>query len=582
MKSSWWFRFIFLKFLVIISFMMILPTVFHFDKESSYPVKSKINLGLDLQGGLYMILGIDFKRVYRDEVTNYLRRAERVLNDEEIKTQLGELVVTDELDPTREIIIEDTNQLEKSKEVIKKYFGTLIRLTHEEGNKLTYGLSTALKKDTEEQAVSKSIEVIRNRIDEFGVTEPEITSQGMDRIVVQLPGVKDIDRAKELIGKTAKLEFRMVNDEVSPVTLNEWLQKAQAAGITFEKGMRFSNYLTKLNDFLRNDLPKGYELAFQRDERRAKTNQNSDANNNEDKTDQNSAGFPILVESESQLTGEDLQDAHVQIDSQKNQPYVGLAFNSAGAKKFEQITGDNVGRRLAVILDGNVYTAPVIQQKIGGGNAQVTLGYGNFNETLKQAKDLALVLRAGALPVQLDFEEQRVVGPSLGSDSIEKAEIASLIGAAIIFLFLIFYYKLSGLIAVITLVLNVMFTLAMLVAFEATLTLPGIAGIALTIGMAVDGNIIIFERIREEIAKGSSGFKAVEEGFQHAFWAILDANVTTSLAGICLLNFGTGPIRGFAVTLLIGIVATVYSSYYVAKIMFDLYSQTIGGRKISI
>ena len=253
-----------------------------------------------------------------------------------------------------------------------------------------------------------------------------------------------------------------------------------------------------------------------------------------------------------------------------------------------------MGKRLAVILDGNVYTAPNIQSRIAGGRAQVTLGRGSFNQILEEARDIALVLRAGALPVELEFLEQRVVGAGLGADAIESARWASLVGVVLVLIFILVYYRFSGFIAVGTLALNILFVIAALVAFEATLTLPGIAGIALTVGMAVDANIIIYERIREELRSVGYGkaegqgrrtqgyFAIVERGFKNAFWTILDANITTALAGMMLLNFGTGPVRGFAVTLLIGIIATVYTSFFCSRLFFQLYMNRVQGTKVSI
>lgn len=401
------------------------------------------------------------------------------------------------------------------------------------------------------------------------MTEPEIISQGTDRIVVALPGVRDIERAKELIGKTAKLEFKLVSDELPFATLQQIVESAKTEkSINYKVGERFSTYLAALNEFAREKLPKGTEIAFQRTVSKV--------------TNEITEMIPYLVDSKTQLTGDELSDARVLIDQQKNEPYVSLEFKTQGAKQFEKVTGDNVGRRLAIILDGNVYSAPNIQTRIAGGRAQITLGAGNFNNTMKEARDLALVLRAGALPVQLDFEEQRTVGPSLGADSIDKAEVAGLIGSAIVFLFILVYYRISGAIAIVTLALNVLYVVAILVGLEATLTLPGIAGIALTVGMAVDANIVIYERIRDEIKRGVSNYKAVEEGFAQAFWTIVDANITTALAGICLLNFGTGPVRGFAVTLLIGIVVTVYCSYFVGKMLFEFYMNKTEGQDLSI
>ncbi|GAB4409794.1 MAG: protein translocase subunit SecD [Bacteriovoracaceae bacterium] len=568
MKTSWWMRFSFLVAAALLSMAMLVPTVMKFSEDSSYPIKSKINLGLDLQGGLYMILGIDFNKAYKDEIQSYIRRIEYVLKDEGMESTPGEVDTSEVTDPKQWIEIGASTDLEAAKATIKKFFPGVLRLTNEDGRRLQFALASVIKAQIEEQSVGKSIEVIRNRIDEFGVTEPEIVSQGKDRIVVQLPGVKDVQRARDLIGRTAKLEFRMVNDTVPFSTVQGLIDKATKAGVVYKEGNRFSEYLNTLNEFLKNDLPANYIISF---ERRINRNTNKAEN-----------AIPYLVEATPRMTGELLQDARVQIDQQKNEPYVSLEFKSTGAKIFEEVTGANVGKRMAIMLDGNVYSAPNIQTRIAGGRAQITLGGGNFNNTMKEARDLALVLRAGALPVQLDFQEERSVGPSLGQDAIERAEVAGLIGAALVFGFIIFYYKISGVIASITLFLNVLFTLAFLVAFEATLTLPGIAGIALTVGMAVDANIIIYERIREEIRKGIGNYKAVENGFAHAFWTILDANITTALAGLCLLNFGTGPIRGFAVTLLIGIVSTVYTSYFVSKVVFELYMNKVEGQDLSI
>lgn len=569
MNRSWWYRVSLLVFLAVVGVMAVIPTFFNLDPEkSTFPVKSKINLGLDLQGGLYMVLGIDFNKVYRDEVKNYMKKTQDLLNDEGIASQPGELKVTDPEDPWHSIVIANPAQAELAQEKIREFFGYPLRLVGSEGSTLTYALGREFRGDIEENAVKKSIEVIRNRIDEFGVTEPEIVSQGEDRIVVQLPGVKDIERAKDLIGKTAKLSFRLVNEEVAPATLSTWMETAKKDGLTYKRGQRFSDYAFQMNDKFKKDIPNGYQLVFKKILSPA-TNEVQDL-------------IPYVVESSASVSGEDLQDAIVRIDPQDNQPYVAITFKSQGAKAFEKVTGDNVGKRLAIILDNNVYSDPVIQARIGGGNAQITLGAGNYNDLLKEARDLSLVLRAGALPVELEFQEQRIVGPSLGADSIAKAEKAGIIGAILVFLFILIYYKVSGALALKALALNVVFVLACLVGFEATLTLPGIAGIVLTVGMAIDGNIIIFERIKEEIRAGTPAREAVETGFSRAFWTILDANLTTAVAGLMLLNFGTGPIRGFAVTLLIGIACTIYTSYFVTKVYFEWYMERTRGKQISI
>jgi preprotein translocase subunit SecD len=557
MAKGWWFRFSFLAVLVIASLMAVTPTLFNLKQDSAFPLKSKVNLGLDLQGGLYMVLGIDFNKVYRDEIISYARKAQATLKDISIESSLGTLDSTDPRDPKYSVIITKESDLEAAKEKLREFYNYPLRLTKDENLTLQYGLGRDFIREIEETALSKSIEVIRNRIDEFGVTEPEIISQGADRIVVQLPGVKDISRAKDLIGKTAKLEFKFVNDDISPATLAEWLEKVKKDKIEYKKGERWSDYVAAINAHLVSDLPKGFEIAF------SKTiSKNTNEITNLE---------PYLVEVVAGLTGEELQEAIVRIDQQQNRPYVGLEFKPQGAKIFEELTGANIGKRLAIVLDGNVYSAPVIQGRIAGGSAQITLGTGDYNSSMMEARDLALVLRAGALPVELIFEEQRVVGPSLGADAIDKAQMASLVGAFLVLTFMCFYYKFAGFIATITIILNVLFTISCLILVGATLSLPGIAGIALTVGMAVDGNILIYERIREELKAGMTPFESVRTGFEKAFWAIADANITTALAGLCLLNFGTGPVRGFAVTLLIGICTTVYTSYFVSKVLFEMY-----------
>jgi preprotein translocase subunit SecD len=566
MKKSFISRILLLVFFLCLSVLVLIPTFSPVDSESSYPFKQKINLGLDLQGGLYMVLGIDFDKVYEDEMKNYAQQIINFLDEKEIQATLGETFFADKTDPKHSVVISNEGDIEEAKNLVKEFFQNVVRLTGEEGTTLTYGLHKNFRNDVEKNAVSKSIEVIRNRIDEFGVTEPEIVSLGSDRIVVQLPGVEDIDRAKGLIGRTAKLEFRMVNEEVDQGQAQTWYAKTLADGLKYKKGERFSDYVKAVNEKLKKDIPKGSTMLFE-------------------KTQNPATGevqyIPYIIYNNVPLTGEDLQDARATIDQQDNKPIVTFELKSRGAKIMEELSSSNIGKRMAIILDSNIYSAPAFQSRISR-NGQISLGRGDYNALLKEARDLALVLRAGALPVPLNFEEQRIVGPSLGADAIDKAEIAGAIGSVLVFLFIVFYYKTAGLFAVCTLVFNILFVLATLVGLEATLTLPGIAGIALTVGMAVDANIIIYERIKEELRAGTHKLQAVESGFARAFWTILDANLTTAVAALCLINFGTGPIRGFAVTLLIGIFATIYSSYFVGKLMFEVYMDKVKGQKISI
>jgi preprotein translocase subunit SecD len=399
-----------------------------------------------------------------------------------------------------------------------------------------YGLHLILLQNAKERIMKMSadqaLETIRNRIDQFGVSEPEIRPQEDNRILVQLPGIKDSKRAIELIGKTALLEFKLVDEEHS------------------------------VEDALKGDIPAGSEILYE-DSIDRKTGRKTQV--------------PYLLKKRTLLTGEYITDARVQIDNMYNEPYVSLSFDARGARLFEQITGDNIKKRLAIVLDNKVNSAPVIQDKISGGRAQIT---GRF--TTDEARDLAIVLRAGALPAPVTILEERTVGPSLGKDSIEMGFKSVLIGGLAVVLFMAIYYALAGLIADLALLLNVFFIMAGLAFFGATLTLPGIAGIILTIGMAVDANVLIFERIREESRIGKTPRSAIEAGFDKAFVTILDSNVTTLIAGLILFQFGTGPVRGFAVTLSIGIVTSVFTAVFVSRILFDYLYVQRKMRKLSI
>ena len=324
MKKNWWYRLLLLLLLTVLGLGAIVPTVFDLEEDTAFPVTSKINLGLDLQGGLYMVLGIDFERALGDEITGYARRIESLLTrDEGIEARIGEIDNADPADPRHGVILDNPADTERARETVRRFFSPSLRLTREESGLLEYALNATAKDDLEKNAVTKSIEVIRNRIDEFGVTEPVIVAQGDDRIVVQLPGVRDIERAKALIGQTAKLEFKLVDDTVT--NTGALLGQAHRAGITYERGKtRYSDYLARLNDFLGDKLPEGRLLAFER----ARINPGQVATAGED--------IPFVVESAARLTGEMLQDARVQIDQQRNQPYVSLEFTSEGAEIFEE------------------------------------------------------------------------------------------------------------------------------------------------------------------------------------------------------------------------------------------------------
>ena len=560
MGRNWWTRFGVVLFFTVLSIVYVTPTIFGLNPETTkFPYKQKVNLGLDLQGGLYLVLGVDFNKVWKDVTSRQVVSFKDALADKGVSVKNVALKVDGASleDPRLEVTF-DGELRDKIESLRKERFWTL-RLTGDEKGRLEYGLTSEYRQDVRDRTVKQSIEVIRNRIDEFGVSEPIIASQGSDRIVVELPGVRDVQRAKDLIGRTAQLEFRIVNDEaMDPVKLNELIvQIEKEKELVYKEGeTKFSDYVRVVNEAARGRIPEGTEIAFER--------LGSTAN-------AAASRVPYLLFSKADVTGDDLQDAQVSFDQESGQPHVSFNLNPKGADLFDKLTAEHIRDRLAIVLDGIVHSAPVIQSRIGGGRGQITLGSGNADQMMNEAKDLAIVLRAGALPAQLDFLEQRVTGPSLGQDSIHKGATAALIGSLAVFLFVMFYYRVSGVIAVISLILNVLFVLASLVGLEATLTLPGIAGIALTVGIAVDSNVVIYERIREELRAGKVAIAAVEAGFQKAFRTILDANITNAAAAIVLLEFGTGPIKGFAVTLLIGIIATVFTAVFVCKLIFDAY-----------
>ncbi|MEA3490172.1 MAG: protein translocase subunit SecD [Candidatus Omnitrophota bacterium] len=377
--------------------------------------------------------------------------------------------------------------------------------------------TSKLEPNAAKDAPQRAVEIIRNRIDEFGVLEPVIQLQGKNRILVQLPGITDTERAKDIIGRTAHLEFRLVGDDP------ELLKKAAA-----------------------EEAVEGYELK--RMERR----------DGKEET--------LLVETDVVLTGDMLVDATTEFSQQGfGQPYVSIEFNNEGAKIFDHITSMSVGKRLAVVLDGEVYTAPVIRERIPSGRAQIT---GNFS--VQEAKDIALVLRAGALPAPVEIIEERSVGPALGKDSVEKGIRAIITGGICVLVFMVIYYLLCGVIADFALVLNILIITGALSYFGATITLPGIAGLVLTIGMSVDANVLIFERIREESRLGKTLRAAIHAGYDKAFWTILDANLTTLITALILFQFGTGPVRGFATVLSIGIIASMFTALVVTRLILDV------------
>lgn len=527
MRKSIYLRFALILATVIVAFVFFLPNTPLFDYMPQWWKKNMPNkgivLGLDLRGGCHLVFEVDIKKARQITVERIATHIQSLLEKRTIKAQVNS--------EGERIYIQPAT--EEAKKLIKENYPD-ISLSERDG-KIVCEFSESSLKKVETASVEQAAEVIRNRVDQLGVAEPTIHRQGEQEIVVQLPGLKDPKKALEVIGKTALLEFKLL-DEETPI----WREIPSLIKAGDEE--KFLKEWEK-------KLPAGDEFVFQRVVNRETGEVYK---------------RPYIVKKETLLTGDLLAEAHVSIDQRFNEPYVSLRFNDAGAKIFEEITGKYVKHRLAIILDGNLYSAPVIQERIEGGNAQIT---GNF--TLEEAKDLAIVLRAGALPAPVNLIQNVTVGPTLGRDSIEAGKVAVIIAAVFVSAFMIFYYRLSGLVADVTLILNIFLLIGALAALNATLTLPGIAGIALAIGMAVDSNVLMFERIREELRLGKTPKAAIESGYKKAFWTIFDSHVTTLLTALVLFHFGSGPIKGFAVTLSLGVAINLFTALIGTKTIFD-------------
>lgn len=528
MKRGILWKLILIASTVVISAVFFLPNtpLFQFMPgwwKTSMPDRG-IVLGLDLQGGSYLVYEVEGDKAVDIIIERVVSSLNRVFERKKIQANAkkdGLFVVVAPADIDADNVVKDT-------------FPALTIV--ETGDALIYKLPEGEITKIKDMATDQALEIIRNRIDQFGVTEPVIYRQAENEIVVQLPGIGDPRRAMELIGRTALLEFKLVDDE-SPLAM-----ELPASILPGEEAQLIEEFGDK--------IPEGRKILFQR-------------------TVVGEAGMvtlsPFLLKDEALLTGDLLVEARVNIDEMFREPQVSIRFNPEGAEIFEKITSENVQKRLAIILDGNVYSAPVIQERIAGGEAQIT---GRF--LMEEARDLAIALRAGSLPAPVKMLQNVTVGPSLGMDSIEAGKRAMVIGAIFVVAFMIFYYRLSGVIATAALLLNMVLLVGALASLNATLTLPGIAGIILAIGIAVDTNIIMFERMREELRAGKTPKAAIESGYRKAILTILDSNITILIACAVLFQFGTGPIKGFAATLGIAVAINLFAAVMGTKTIFDI------------
>lgn len=492
---------------------------------------SRINLGLDLQGGMHLLLEVDAPKAVESRLASYASEIRQLVQRRE-----AGLAVVEAREDAVSVTFQSATQAAQAEAAIRDQLPGLTQVSRQEGAggrvTVTYGLSGDEIDRLSSDAVAQAVEVLRNRIDQFGVTEPIIVRQGSNQIVVQLPGVKDPKRAIDLIGRTARLEFKLVVDDPRA------MEQARAG-----------------------NPPPGTQLLEQRIVSRDTKVETRE---------------PILVRRDPMLTGEVLTDARVQRGS-LNEPTVGISFDSRGTRVFGEVTSANVGRRLAIVLDDTVYSAPVIRDAITGGQAEIS---GTF--TIEEAYDLAVVLKAGALPAPVKVVQNLTVGATLGEDSIAAGRLAAIIATILVVVFMLVYYRTAGLIADVALVLNVILLLGFLAFAGATLTLPGIAGIVLGVGMAVDTNVLMFERIREEIRGGRAPRAAVDTGYDKAFWTIFDSHVTTLITAFVLFMFGTGPVKGFAVTLSAGILINLFTALVGTKTVFDLMNRGAGLKTLSI
>jgi preprotein translocase subunit SecD len=476
----------------------------------------RLVLGLDLQGGSYLLLEVDSNYVKKEKLDQVRDDVRRALRDAKIG-YTGLAVRNDAVEVRISRDTDAPNALAKLRELSQPLGGLLgssgqrsLEVSDAGGGLIRLTVPQAAITERVRQTIEQSIQIVERRVNQLGTVEPVIQRQGQDRILVQVPGLQDPSRLKELLGKTAKMEFRMVDTTVSP-------DQAQQGRVPPDSEVLMSSTSPKI---------------------------------------------PYVIKKQVLVSGGDLTDAQPGFDQRSGEPIVSFRFNTSGSRKFAQATSENVGQPFAIVLDNEVISAPVIREPITGGSGQIS---GSF--TVQQVNDLAILLRAGALPAPLTVIEERTVGPGLGQDSIEKGELAAYVGSIMVIVFMLVTYRLFGVFANIAVAINVAMIFGVLSLLNATLTLPGIAGIVLTVGIAVDSNVLIYERIREELRGGRNAISAIDAGFKRALSTILDSNITTFIAAAVLFYIGTGPVRGFAVTLGIGIITTVFTAFTLTRLI---------------
>ncbi len=531
----------------------------------SWLPKQRINLGLDLQGGVQLALGVNTNEAVDNKIDRIGTEVTRWAQDQKIPVETayavkGQQRLRVQLKPGTI----DPGEFSKK---FKKEFQEL-EFISASGNNLDFGYPEAEIRQIRLSALTTAEDVVRNRVDKWGVAEPMINRRADNAILVQLPGFKDPEKAKKLLGETAQLKFKIVDDDFRgfddlvgklPEGVTSSYKNSQSGGKTVEL---VSESKQAILDIVQGKIPEDRELLFQ-------VEPIAGGKKNKYTT--------FVLQAANMLTGDDVANAFASLDTQgiDQRPVVALQFTSQGGKRFGEVTGANIGKRMAIVLDDQVKSDPVIQAKISGGRAQITVG-GGYAQQVEEVNQLVLVLKSGAIPAKITILEERQVGASLGPELANQGILASVCGLAFVFLFMFAYYRRPGIIACIALAFNGIFLIALMSILGFSLTLPGIAGFILTLGMAVDANVLINERIRQELREGRAAKNAIENGFQKVFWTIFDSNVTTLIAAIVLLETSTsGPIRGFAVTLIVGLLVSMFTALYCSKLMFHLFVRNI-------
>ncbi|MBN8614560.1 MAG: protein translocase subunit SecD [Deltaproteobacteria bacterium] len=618
MDRGWYFRFALVLGLVVYAWLVFWPSL---EGTSASPpewvtntFQRRIALGLDIQGGLRLMYEVEVDQAVEDRRD---LRAQQMLERlcERFEICSEDEHTTDQIEETRErvsmtsierdgfrVTFTDASDLASLDRDLVNLFGDIVE-TRRTADSISFTMDNDAMQRLREQAVEQARETVSERIDGLGLREAGVMARE-ENVVVELPGATEeqFDQIRSVISRTARLEFKVVDDEATFLAdltdIPDGISRGQETVSAGEEHPSVqSTYLTasgedartRLQDYIESlvaagTIPEGREvLVGEADLGYDEEELEEELEDGEEPEAVQEVWRTYTVHSRADVTGDAIADAMVTNDPQDGNPYVAITFDSSGADAFERLTGANVRRRMAIVLDDRVETAPVIQSRIGGGRASITLGRsGAYQTMLNEASDLVVVLRAGALPAPIRPANEQLIGPSLGADAVEEGVLGGAIGVLLVLLFMGLYYQVGGLIADFAVLLNLLFLLAILAAFEATLTLPGIAGITLTIGMAVDANVLINERIRDEMRLGKAPSTAVALGYDRAFTSIFDSQLTTFIAGVVLFQYGTGPIRGFAVTLMIGIVTSLFTSVFCTKVVFEWLVRGLRVRKLPV